>query len=79
MNKIIKKNSILLNTNREGFKTAFNVELTRFMHPVMGFNIVLFDDFLHSVIDYDDNISLKENLIKSYNEDACEIIEGLLS
>ena len=78
MNEFIKKNSTLLNENRKSFKTAFSVELTRFMNPILGFDVVLFDDFLHTVIDYDENVSLKENLINCYDERICKIIENLL-
>ena len=78
MNEFIKKNSTLLNENRKSFKNVFSVELTRFMNPILGFDVVLFDDFLHTVIDYDENVSLKENLINCYDERICKIIENLL-
>lgn len=63
------------------FQTTFKISLRRFFHPIFGFDIITFDDWLISHHGYDIETSGKsasEFTTEKFGEDATKMIHALI-
>ena len=74
MSDYISQNKKLLRDNAVEFQLSFGVPLHRFMHPLLGFDIVSFDEFLKTP----DGVSTHDYLKQKFGEDALALIERLI-
>ncbi|OGC94154.1 MAG: hypothetical protein A2W25_12280 [candidate division Zixibacteria bacterium RBG_16_53_22] len=70
----IQDNMDLLNQYRDKFMHIFNVPLTRWMHPLYGFDIGAFDDWIKTPAD----ISLRDHIFNIYGDEGVQIVLGVL-
>lgn len=56
------------------FQIYFNVPLHRFWHPILGFDIVKFNDWLS----VPDNISIRDYLTDKYSKEVSDFIAELV-
>ncbi len=70
---IIQHNMDILNENRAEFQRRFDIPLTRFMHPILGFDVVSFDKWLCTP----DGVSTHDYLIEKYDSSAPIFIRTL--
>lgn len=75
MGDIVGDNAAKLNACRAEFIALFGMPLTRFMHPLFGFDIVAFDE---RVIMPPDGTSTKEAIRNRYGEAGVKLIERLI-
>ena len=75
MVNLIVHNKALLRENRDVFFRTFEVPLTRFMHPLLGFDVVAFDDWLGTP----DGISTSDHILAKYGEPARELVFKLIA
>ena len=71
---LIGKNKKLLLENAEKFRRTFGVALHKFMSPLVGFDIVRFDEFLGTP----EGISTRDYINRKYGIKAVELIEKLI-
>lgn len=64
----------LLDSNRDKFQRTFGVPLHRFMHPLFGFDVIAFDDFLKTP----DGQSTHDYLLEKFGQEADALIESLI-
>ena len=64
----------LTNLDQKKFQTYFNASITKFWHPLFGFDIIKFDGFLQTP----DGISTKDFITKNQGEEAAEFIKYLI-
>ena len=74
MQELIKKNKENIVAHRLNFRHTFGRELTAFMHPLLGFDVIAFDDYLKTP----DGQSTNDFITEKYGEAACEMIHALL-
>ena len=71
---MIEHNKQILNQNRDQFQQTFHISLTRFMHPLFGFDIVAFDAWLGTP----DGISTSDYLMQTKGKVALSLVLNLL-
>ena len=71
---IMKKNRDKLFKYGQSFQRTFHTPLNNFIDPVLGFDIVKFNEWLN----IPDGFSTKDFLSKEYSENVCKMIEGLI-
>lgn len=62
------------------FRDLFHTQLEKYLHPILGFDIIAFDAYLHS-IHYnfeDDGLSTKDFITREYGENAAQLILTLI-
>ncbi len=57
------------------FFRVFHIPLQRYWSNLLGFDIIAFDDFLHTPT----GLSLKERVERQYGEEALHLIEAILA
>jgi hypothetical protein len=72
--EMVEHNKRLLNQYREEFQQTFGVALSKFMHPMFGFDIVAFDSWLGTP----DGTSTADYLAKTKGKKALTLVESLL-
>ena len=75
MSDYVSQNKKLLRDNAVEFQLTFGAPLHRFMHPLLGFDIVSFDEFIVTP----DGMSTHDNLKQKFGEDALALIERLIA
>jgi len=71
---LIQHNKDKLNQSRDKFQLIFGIPLTRFMHPLFGFDIVNFDTWLGTP----DGTSTHDYLLETKGQEALNLVESLL-
>ena len=71
---VVEERRNQLTTSQAEFQEIFGVRLTRFWHPIFGFDIVKFDD---NFIRPPDGTSTHEAIVAKYGERAAELVESL--
>lgn len=74
MADLIRHNKELLNQNRSKFQNTFGIPLTRFMHPLFGFDVVSFDSWLN----VPDGVSTADHILATKGQEALTLVEVLL-
>ena len=74
MADLVQCNKQNLARGREQFQQIFGLSLGKFMHPLFGFDIVAFDEWLGTP----DGISLRDHLLSTKGQDAVSLIESLI-
>ena len=71
---VIDKNIKLKATHEKEFLNIFNVPLSRFMHPIFGFDIIQFDTYIRTP----DGTSTKEWTKKRYGVESVGLLYKLM-
>lgn len=73
-------NAKKLHDNKSQFLATFGINLFQFFHPITGFDVVGFDDWLKEHVEnYEDGkTSMKAFISKKYGKSAVNLIERLL-
>jgi len=71
----IQKNTALLTAHRDSFYRTFNRRLESFFHPLLGFDVILFDE---RFIKPQDGESTAQAVERIYGQDALELVYKLL-
>lgn len=71
---VIDKNIKLKATHEKEFLNIFNVPLSRFMHPIFGFDIIQFDTYIRTP----DGTSTKEWAKKRYGVESVGLLYKLM-
>ena len=71
---LIDHNKQILNENRKRFQNTFKISMTRFMHPLTGFDIFRFDDWLGTP----KGVSIHDYLLEKYGKDAVALLESCI-
>ena len=74
MADLVSLNKQKLNSNRADFARFFGVPLHRFMHPLFGFDVIEFDDWLGTP----DGKSSHEFIIEKFGKEADELVEKII-
>jgi len=75
MRNIVMKNKKLTHDCSGRFLCYFKKPIDDFMHPIFGFDIIKFDNFLETP----DGTSTKDFLKRKYGKEASKLIERLLA
>lgn len=67
-------NKSQLHTHADGFRRVFGISLSRFMHPLFGFDVVRFDEWIGTP----DGVSLSGYLTSKYGDAARTLVEELI-
>ena len=71
---IIGCNKLKLSKNRLEFQVIFKVSLTRFMHPLFGFDVIAFDRFIQP----NDGESTYQATERKYGSEAVKLVMGII-
>jgi len=71
----VLENKRLQHEKSQRFVEVFGVPLRRFMDPILGFDIVRFDD---QVIRPPDGTSTRDVIVERYGEEAVRLVEELI-
>ena len=75
MKSIIKENHRKRTEYRQAFFCAFGVSFDDYFHPLLGFDLIKFDDeFLRSP----DDESVANYLTEHYGKLACKLVENII-
>ena len=75
MRRIILNHHKIIHENRQEFYNTFGVSLKDFFDPILGFDIVKFDE---EIIKPSANESTKDKILRDYGQNGVEVIENLL-
>jgi len=71
---LVNHNQQLLRANKDEFLRTFGIPLHRYMHPLWGFDVIRFDDWLKTP----DGQSTHELLLEKYGQAADNLVERLI-
>lgn len=72
---VVEQNKNILSDNRAEFKRIFGIDMVGFMHPLLGFDIIKFDDYVKTP----DGESLHDFIGRKYGDEAIAIIEKIIN
>jgi len=75
MRRIILNHHKIIKENIQEFYNTFGVSLKDFFDPILGFDIVKFDE---EIIKPSANESTKDKILRDYGQNGVEVIENLL-
>jgi hypothetical protein len=73
---LIKKRLRLVVAHKDSFKKIFSVSIKPFIHPVNGFDIVLFSEYIQST--HGDYFDLYQIVEDAYGADGAELLAKLI-
>tara|TARA_Y100000310_G_scaffold292109_1_gene320594 strand:+ start:251 stop:478 length:228 start_codon:yes stop_codon:yes gene_type:complete len=71
---IITKNKQILRENGDEFKLIFNVDIRKFLNPILGFDLVSFEKYLQ----VPDSPSIQDFIRENYGESAVQLVKNCL-
>ena len=74
MKELVEHNKQILAKGRAEFQQTFGVPLTRFMHPLFGFDVITFDEWLGTP----DGTSTADYILSTKGQPALTLIESLI-
>ena len=75
MRKIILNHHKIIKENKQEFYNTFGVSLSDYFDPILGFDIVKFDE---EIIKPPDGESTKDKILRKYGQNGVEVIKNLL-
>ena len=75
MRRIILNHHKIIKENRQEFYNTFGVSLNDYFDPILGFDIVKFDE---EIIKPSANESSRDKVFRKYGQNGVECIENLL-
>jgi len=74
LKEMVLNNKKLLESNGEAFLKVFKVPLHRFMHPIFGFDVVKFNEFINPK----EGVSTYQAIEDKYGKEAADLVKRLI-
>ena len=71
---LVRENKQKFNAGQQQFQGIFGVPLHRFWHPLFGFDVIKFDEWLGTP----DGTSTHDHILNTKGQGALTLVEGLI-